>query len=137
MRRFGGMFPQVVTFHNLVSAGRRAAKGKGRSPEVANFIRNLEPESLALQRELQGGEYRPGRYTTFVITDPKVRQITVAPFRDRVVHHAISGAMEPCFERIFMQNSFACRKVSHGRRIMPLGRLVASIFWVKIVPEAN
>lgn len=32
-----------------------------------------------------------------------------APFRDRVVHHALCSAIEPIFERRFIDTSFACR----------------------------
>ena len=110
MKRFGGLFPEIVAFANLIAAGRRASRGKAGSPEVVHFLRNLEIEVLQLERELVSGSYRPGSYTTFIISDPKQRQITVAPFRDRVVHHAVSGIMEPCFERLFIHDSYACRK---------------------------
>ena len=110
MKRFGDLFPSVVAFANLAAAGRRAARGKAGSAEVARILRHLEPEVLQLERELVSDCYRPGPYATFVISDPKQRQITVAPFRDRVVHHAISGVMEPYFERLFIHDSYACRR---------------------------
>ncbi|MBV8611148.1 MAG: group II intron reverse transcriptase domain-containing protein [Singulisphaera sp.] len=40
----------------------------------------------------------------------KARQISAAPFRDRVVHHALTGVLEPIFERSFVFDSYACRK---------------------------
>ena len=36
--------------------------------------------------------------------------ISAAPFRDRVVHHALTGVLEPIFERSFIFDSYACRK---------------------------
>jgi RNA-directed DNA polymerase len=36
--------------------------------------------------------------------------ISDAPFRDKVVHHALVNMIEPLFEPIFIDNSFACRK---------------------------
>ena len=110
MKRFGGLFDAVVSYGNLIAAARRAARAKARSVEVARFLCELEVEVLALQRELLAGVYRPGAYRTFTITDPKVRQITVAPFRDRVLHHAVCGIMEPFFERLFIHDSYACRR---------------------------
>jgi RNA-directed DNA polymerase len=109
LRRFGGLFDEVVSFANLVAAAKRAARGKACSPEVSLFSRDLETEVLRLQREVVSGDYRPGTYHTFVISDPKVRQITVAPFRDRVLHHAVCGVMEPYLERLFIHDSYACR----------------------------
>lgn len=41
---------------------------------------------------------------------PKPRLISAAPFRDRVVHHALTRVIEPVFEARFLPNSFACRK---------------------------
>lgn len=34
----------------------------------------------------------------------------MAPFRDRVVHHALVGALEPIYERCFINDSYATRK---------------------------
>ena len=55
------------------------------------------------------GSYQPGPYRTFTILEPKPRRISAAPFRDRVVHHALTRVLEPVFERRFWRNSFACR----------------------------
>jgi hypothetical protein len=38
-------------------------------------------------------------YRTFVICEPKPRQISAAPYRDRVVHHALVNVLEPIYER--------------------------------------
>lgn len=48
--------------------------------------------------------------TTFEIHDPKKRTITVAPFRDQVVHHALIHVLEPIFERRMVAHSYACRR---------------------------
>jgi hypothetical protein len=65
----------------------------------------LETEILRLERELQSRRYRPGGYVAFEITDPKKRVVSAAPFRDRVVHHALCAMIEPIFERGFIFNS--------------------------------
>lgn len=44
-----------------------------------------------------------------MIHDPKKRKISAAPFRDRVVHHALCNIIEPLFEAQFITNSFANR----------------------------
>jgi hypothetical protein len=35
------------------------------------------------------------------LTAPKARQISAAPYRDRVVHHAPVNVLEPIYERTF------------------------------------
>lgn len=109
MKRVGDLWPDIAHFTSLLQASRRAAEGKRRRADVAAFFLNLEPELLQLERELREGSYAPGAYRTFRILDPKPRQISAAPFRDRVVHHALTGVLEPIFERRFSPNSFACR----------------------------
>ena len=41
--------------------------------------------------------------------DPKERLVSAAPFRDRVVHHALCAVIVPFFERGFIANTFANR----------------------------
>jgi len=110
MKRTGNLWPSIVSFENLVAATHAAAAGKRRRPDVAAFNLNLEAELLQLRRELTSGSYVPGPYRTFTIQDPKPRHISAAPFRDRVVHHALTRVVEPVFERRFSKDSFACRK---------------------------
>jgi len=63
-----------------------------------------------LQQSLQNGNWQPGAYREFVITEPKVRTIHAAPYIDRVVHHAIINIIEPIWETRFYAHSYACRK---------------------------
>ncbi len=54
--------------------------------------------------------YNPQPLKQFSIKDPKTRLISAAPFRDRVVHHALCNVIEPIFEKIFIYDSYANRK---------------------------
>ena len=109
MRRAGGLWDELVSFPNFLLAARRAAAGKRSRPDVAQFLLGLESELVQLRREVADGSYRPGEYRTFEIRDPKPRQISAAPFRDRVVHHALTQVLEPVFEPRFSRHSYACR----------------------------
>ena len=104
------LFDGIASFPALVSAARRAARGKRDKPGAAAFLANLEKEILRLERELESGRYRPGRYKTIEIFDPKHRIVSAAPFRDRVVHHALCAVCEPIFDRGFIHDSYANRK---------------------------
>ncbi|MEM7201644.1 MAG: reverse transcriptase/maturase family protein [Planctomycetota bacterium] len=110
MRRAGGLWPHVASFAALTAAARRAARGQRRSRGAATLLDALEPECLRLERELQADGWRPGPTHRFVIHDPKPREITVAPFADRVVHHALIAPLEPVFERRMIADSYACRR---------------------------
>ncbi|MEJ5227171.1 reverse transcriptase/maturase family protein [Thermodesulfovibrio sp.] len=73
------------------------------------FSYNLEKELIDLQKELKNGTYRTGKYRTFYVYDPKKREISELPFRDRVVHHAICNVIEPLFDKKFIYDSYGCR----------------------------
>ena len=105
----GHQYEQVVAFANLLKAAQLAMRGKRCRPDVAKFVLHLEPELHALQRALASRTYRPGPYRRFTICDKKPRLISAAPFRDRVVHHALCRIIQPVFERGFLCDSYACR----------------------------
>jgi retron-type reverse transcriptase len=65
---------------------------------------------IEIEQELQDGTYQPGDYHSFRIEKPKKRLVNAAPFRDRVVHHALMNVIEPLFERQFIFDSYANRK---------------------------
>jgi RNA-directed DNA polymerase len=110
VKRTTHLFWQVASFDRLCRAARKASKGKTLSTDALMFILDLEPAVLTLQRQLNEGTYCPGLYRTFRIRDPKPRTISAAPFRDRVVHHALCAAMEPRLEAYAIYDSYACRK---------------------------
>ena len=110
MKRLGDMWPRLVSFDNLLSAYRKARRGKRGSLGVAEFGLHLERELFQLQRELQDGRYRPGDYRLFTIYERKPRVIAAAPFRDRVVHHAVMQCIEPPLDLTFIDDSYACRR---------------------------
>jgi len=74
------------------------------------FEKNIEEELFKLQGQLAGKTYTPGDYREFTIYERKPRKISAAPYRDRVVHHALCNVIEPIFEKAFIFDSYACRK---------------------------
>lgn len=103
------MYSQLYSWDNLLLAFHKASKGKRGHANVAAFEYRLEENLLQLQHELKGQTYQPGEYHSFYIHDPKKRLISAAPFRDRVVHHALCNLIEPIFERSFIFDSYANR----------------------------
>ena len=99
----------LTDWENLWLAYRKAAKGKRGKPAVAAFEHRLEDNLHLLQEELIAQAYCPGPYHSFYIHEPKRRLISAAPFRDRVVHHALCNIIEPRFERSFIATSYANR----------------------------
>ena len=104
-----GTYADLYAWENLYAAWRKAARGKRGRGAAAAFEYRLEDNLLRLQEELAAETYRPGAYASFTIHEPKRRLISAAPFRDRIVHHALCRIIEPAFERSFIDHSYANR----------------------------
>ncbi len=109
MKTYKQLYPHVHDFENLYLAWCKARKGKRGREGAAAFERVQEQELLALQEELQNFTYTPGPYRNFYVHDPKKRLISAAPFRDRVVHHALYRVIEPIWESRFIHDTYANR----------------------------
>lgn len=109
LRQHHHLFERIARFEALHHAAHNAVKGKRKKPGAAAFMARLEPELLRLERGLQDQTYRPGPHLNFVVRDPKRRTVSAAPFRDRVVHHALYAVIGPIFERGFVADSYANR----------------------------
>ncbi len=109
MKRIGNLFDDCASFGHLLKSYHKARKGSN-TPEAKRFGFFLEKEVLKLQEELYSGMYQPSPYRYFKIHDPKERLISVAPFKDRIVHHALVGILEPIYEALFIYHSYATRK---------------------------
>lgn len=107
MKRYGNLWHQIVDWENLLLAARYAQRGKPFRDNILVFNYNLEQEILQLESELKEKTYRPGAYHTFQIYDPKPRLISAAPYRDRIVHHALCNIIIPLIERSFIPDTYA------------------------------
>lgn len=105
------MYQQIYALENLYKASKKAMKGKKSTPSVAKFWLNEDKEIAKIYQQLKEQRYPFGHYTEFEIRDKGVlRRISAAPFRDRVVHHAIMNIIELPFEKSFIYDSYANRK---------------------------
>ena len=102
------LWPRIVAPDNIWQAYQEACRGKRRRPDVAAFMLDREEQLLRLREELASQQWSPRGYKTFVISVPKRRLISAAPFRDRVVHHAIHRVLAPVLLRRMLPNTYAC-----------------------------
>ncbi|HOS04281.1 MAG TPA: reverse transcriptase domain-containing protein [Candidatus Hydrogenedentes bacterium] len=109
MRRHGNLYPRIASFENVLRAARQAQRCKRYRGDVLAFNHDIEQHAIELTRELETMTYCPGAYKTFVIYEPKRRLISAAPYRDRVVHHALCNVIEPIVDRTFVDSCYANR----------------------------
>ena len=110
MKRYNNLFEQIISWQNFRLAFLKASKGKSRSSEVILFTTKLDENLEVLRHGIANQTYSIGEYRQFKIYDPKERIISVASFKDRVIHHAIINILEPIFEKQFIFHTYACRK---------------------------
>ncbi|MFB2834218.1 reverse transcriptase domain-containing protein [Floridanema evergladense] len=110
MKRYGNLYPQIIEFSNIYLSAKKAQRGKRFRDNVLEFNYKLETELFKIQQELKDKTYQPGSYRTFHLRDIKSRLISAAPYRDRVVHHALCNIIIPIFERSFISDTYANRE---------------------------
>ena len=86
-----------------------AHSGTGR---IAYFERLNELKiNDIIKLKLKNKTYKHGGYTTFYISEPKVRKIEKSRYIDRIVHRwIVDNFLEPYFVPTFINSTFACLK---------------------------
>jgi retron-type reverse transcriptase len=110
MKIYRNLFESITSFENLWLASKKAQRGKRFKDSALRFNAELEKNLLQLKQELEEQTYHCGCYRQFYVQKSKKRLISAAPYRDRVVHHALCNIIEPIFDRTFIYDSYACRQ---------------------------
>ena len=109
MKTHKNVFEKIYSVKNLIRAFKEASGGKRYKKSVLVFKENLVENIKKIREELKNKSYKHGEYLFFSVRDPKERKISAAPFRDRVIHHAIYQVINPIFDKKFIFDSFANR----------------------------
>lgn len=104
------IFDHIISLENLLRAWKEFRRGKRSKAEVQEFEFNLERNLFQLHWELTSGKWKPDPYQDFYICDPKLRHIHKATVRDRVFNQAVFRVLYPIFDRIFIHDSYSCRR---------------------------
>ena len=100
-----------LTYEKLMEAHIKSRKGKGYRKEIIEFNLKQEEYIMWLLEKLQNKTYKHGGYSTFYVTEPKVRKIEKSKYIDRIVHRwVVDNFLEPAFVPQFVPTSFACLK---------------------------
>lgn len=110
------IYDGICDFEELYQSYLEARAGKRYREEVLAYTANLEENLIITQNELIWETYKVGRYRPFYVTEPKLRLVMALQFKDRVVQWAIYRKLNPFYNRIFIEDSYACRvgKGSHA-----------------------
>jgi retron-type reverse transcriptase len=109
-KRINNLFDKITSFENLILAAKKSRKGKKSKIATQKFDIELETNIINLQKEFRNFTYTTGEYKSFFINDSKKRLITAAPYKDRIVHHAIINVIGEVFEKSFIYDTYSCIK---------------------------
>jgi len=110
MKRQNNLFEKIIDYNNIRLAFLKAIRGNRTSPAAIMYCQDIDKNLALLREKLLTLEPEWGGYKSFLITDPKLRTISTAPFEQRIMHHAIINILEPIIERPLIIHSYACRK---------------------------
>lgn len=100
-----------LTYEKLMEAHIKSKKGKGYRNEIIKFNLKQEEYIIWLLEQLKTKKYKHGGYTTFYVTEPKLRKIEKSKYIDRIVHRwVVDNFLEPAFVPQFISTSYACLK---------------------------
>jgi len=92
-------------------ADTKASKRKSQQHGVRVHRKRRGCNILSLHNSLMDNAFVTSPYHTFILYDPKEREIKALPyFPDRIVHHAIMNALEPVFTGCFTADTYSCIK---------------------------
>lgn len=108
-RKHRNLIGPITADANMLAAYRRTARGRRLTPGHLEFKEFSALNLARLAGQMRDGSYVQGEPRSFEIFDPKRRQISALPFRDRVAQHALCAVVEPIFDATLLPRSYACR----------------------------
>ena len=109
IRTLRDVYPEMISFPWLERAFRNARKQKRYRDEVLTFSNDLDANLLRIQAELEAGTFRFGPYRRHWVYVPKKRMVMALPFDSRIVQWAVYQELNPFFDRMMIEDSYACR----------------------------
>ena len=100
----------AFTPQTVLAAYLDCRKRKRGTLNAIAFEQHLSSNLVSLTKSLNDGSYYPGSSICFVVRNPKPREVFAADFRDRIVHHLLVRKLEQYWEKVFIYDSYACRK---------------------------
>lgn len=100
----------ICEFEYLVEADHSARKGKRYRAEVLAFTANLEHNLFQIQEQMIAVDCPLGPYRKLWVSVPKKRLVMALPYPDRIVQWSLYQYLNPVYDRLFIEDSYACRK---------------------------
>lgn len=103
-------FPEMTSFEWLETAYRNAMKQKRYRDEILAFSNDLDANLLEIQEQMRAGTFHFGPYRRHWVYIPKKRLVMALPFSSRIVQWSVYQELNPFYDRMMIEDSYACRK---------------------------
>ena len=110
MKCLTDIYGQIYDYEGLYQSYLEARKNKRYRDDVLKFTDRLEENLIELQNEFIWETYRVGAYRPFFVYEPKKRLVMALQFKDRVAQWSVYRHLNPFYDRMFIDDSYACRK---------------------------
>ena len=104
---------EKLSYDKLMKAHKLSQQGKSLRKEIIEFNLKQEEYIMWLYESLKNKTYKHGGYTSFYVTEPKLRKIESSSYMDRIVHRW-------CVDSFLVKNfvpqvqmDFRCHTVCH------------------------
>ena len=109
MKTHRHLWEQFIAPENFELAARRAVRGKKSKEQIRRFMANRDVLLARLRDMIINNKFKTSKYRIIKIHEPKERYIYVLPlYPDHIVHHALINILGPIWQRMFVNDSFAC-----------------------------
>ena len=105
------VYYKYLTFDKLMDAHKKSQSGKTTRKNIVRFNLKQEEYIMWLYERLMTKTYKHGGYTSFYVTEPKLRKVEASAYIDRVVHRwVVDSFLLDAFVPQFIDTSYACLK---------------------------
>lgn len=111
MKRYGNLWSKICEKSNIEEAARKSLKGKPLTRDRRRLLDNWDVCIEEIRQSLIDETYQFGDLYSFVVHEPKEREIHCPHFfPDRVLHHCVMNVINPLFEDKFISGTFGSIK---------------------------
>lgn len=122
------VYPLITSFEWLENAYRNARKQKRYRNEVLAFSNNLDQNLLTIQQQMRSQTFTFGPYRRHWVSVPKKRLVMALPFDSRIVQWSIYLILNPFYDKLMIEDSFACRKGKGS-----LAAILRLQYWLRLI----
>lgn len=126
------VYPEILSFENLLQAEKAARAGKRYETEQLTFWSNLEGNLHDISHRLQGHDYPPDIYHYFYVYEPKLRKVIFSDYTTKIIQRAAYNVLNPIVCRGFIEDTYSC--IEGRGQLKAMQRLAG---WVNYISKSH